>query len=678
MRRFLSTFQACCLLATLPAHAQEIDEILVTAVRRAVVEDQLAVALDTVGSEVVKQHHLVTDALANAVGVQLQQTTPGQGAAIIRGQKGSAILHLVDGIRLNNAIFRSAPTQYLALVPVSSVERIEIIRGTSASLYGSDAIGGVVQVVSRIPEFDSAVASMRGEVFVSANTAEQSRRLSATVDAGTNAFASSLSVELLETGDRRVGGGQRIRPSGYTSRATRFLLAAKPDEGKSYSVDLQFLEQAETPRTDELVPGFGQSEPSSSEFWFKPNRRTFAHGNYKSATGLLGVDWNVDVAWQRIDDDRVTRDYLAPIRTREANRSDLYGLLVNMSKLTDRGSWIVGTDYYYDDISSRRTNEDLASAQLSDVAPRFPDNSNVRQFSIFGNTTWSPNLRHALTMGLRLSDIRTDLPSAVVSTAAHLKNNDISGDLGWVFDLAENWQFTTEVGYGFRAPNVFDLGSLGNRPGNRFNIPNANLDSERVIHGDIGIRYRSDDAELALFAYAMRYRDQITSVLTGDITAEGREITQSINAASSAVRGLEGSARILISRNWVLTANVSYTWGEQTFDDVVFEPADRIPPLNGTLRLAYDPGSSLKLEGWAEFAASQTRLSNRDISDIRMDPNGTPGWASLGARATWQPGGAWTWIATISNVSDARYRVHGSGIDAVGRNLAIAVRRTWK
>jgi outer membrane cobalamin receptor len=309
--------QATCLFACIPAQAEEIDEILVTAVRRAVVEDQLSIALSTVGRDDVSRKTVITDALANATGVHLQQTTPGQGAVIIRGQKGSAVLHLVDGMRLNNAIFRSAPTQYFALVPATAVERVEILRGTPASLYGSDAIGGVVQVISRVPEFDSSDFDTRGELVVSANSAEQSRVIGGTVDAGSNKFVTSLSAEFADIGDRRTGGGDRIKPSGYTSRAARFLLARTPDDSTAWSVDLHFYEQPKTPRSDELVPGFGQVEPSSSEFWFRPNRRSFVHGDYQSHEGLLGLDWNVDVAWQRIDDDRQARDYLAPDRTLE-------------------------------------------------------------------------------------------------------------------------------------------------------------------------------------------------------------------------------------------------------------------------------------------------------------------------------------------------------------------------
>ncbi|NOR35343.1 MAG: TonB-dependent receptor, partial [Woeseiaceae bacterium] len=567
-RTNLILIQAICLFACLPAQAEEIEEILVTAVRRAVVEEQLSVTLDTLDTKVVQQHTLLTDALADATGVHLQQTTPGQGAAIVRGQKGSSVLHLVDGMRLNNALFRSAPTQYFALVPTVAVERIEILRGTPASLYGSDAIGGVLQVITHKPEFESTSVSSSGEVFASANTAERSQVLGGTLDVGTNRLATSLSVEFADIGDRRIGGGDRVKPSGYESRAARWLVAGTPAADKSWSLDLQFLEQPDTPRVDELVAGFGQVEPSSSEFFFKPNRRSFVHGDYQSSSGLLGLDWDADVAWQRIDDDRQTRDYLAPDRTLEQNRSDLYGLTISGSKRTDLGSWIAGVDIHHDEVSSRRVSEDIVSGQRSDVAPRFPDGSSMQLLSTYGNGTWTIGERHAVTAGLRLSDVRTRLPTS------QIHNTEISGDIGWVATINELWQFTSNIGYGFRAPNVFDLGTLGNRPGNRFNIPNADLDSERVVHGDIGVRYRMGGNEFDVSAYTMRYRDRITSVSTGGVTPSGRDITQSVNASESQVHGVEVSLRHEAGMYWLLDGNVTYTRGEQQIAGMGTEPAD--------------------------------------------------------------------------------------------------------
>ena len=171
---------------TTAANNIEIDEIVVTATRRAISSEQVSSGLTVISAERLEAKKLVTDALASNVGVFLQQTTPGQGAAIIRGLKGSSILHLVDGMRLNNAIFRSAPTQYFALVPVTAIERIEVLRGTPTSLYGNDAVGGVVQAVTRVPTFDQSETQVRGEVFASYDTAELGKIARATIDIGNN------------------------------------------------------------------------------------------------------------------------------------------------------------------------------------------------------------------------------------------------------------------------------------------------------------------------------------------------------------------------------------------------------------------------------------------------------------------------------------------------------------
>ena len=135
----MSTLAVClCLVAETSALAVSpalLDEVTVTATRRAADIESIAAAVSLVPAARIANEQLALEALADSVGGYVQQTTPGQGAAIVRGLKGSAVLHMVDGMRLNNAIFRSAPTQYFALVPGTAVERIELVRGTPASLY---------------------------------------------------------------------------------------------------------------------------------------------------------------------------------------------------------------------------------------------------------------------------------------------------------------------------------------------------------------------------------------------------------------------------------------------------------------------------------------------------------------------------------------------------------------
>jgi outer membrane receptor protein involved in Fe transport len=665
------------IVADVSAQQERPEEILVTATRRTVSIAEVSSGITLVDGAAARDKKLLTDALDVEVGVYLQQTTPGQGAAIIRGLKGSSILHLVDGIRVNNAIFRSAPTQYFALVPTSAVERIEVLRGTPASLYGSDAVGGVVQLVTRTPRFDPSESGYRGEVYAAYDTAELGRMLGATVDAGSSRIATSFSAEFLDTGDRRTGGSDRVGPSGYQSRAARWVLAGRPDDERSWLFDVHYLEQPETPRIDELVPGFGQTEPSSSEFLFKPNRRVFVHGKFGHEDGALGLDWNVDLAWQRIDDDRVSRDFGATDRRFESNRSDLYGLVVSGSRVADTGSWIVGAEAYRDEVASQRSDESLVDGQVTALTPRFPDGSEIERFAIFGNTERYVSVRNILSGGLRVSHENVSLPSTPVSAAASVRVTDTSGDVGWIFNATDKLQLVANAGFGFRAPNVFDLGTLGNRPGNRFNIPNPDLDSERVVQLDAGVRYSDDRARFELMIYTLDYDDRITSVLTGDVTPEGRDVVQSVNAADSTIRGLEGGAGFDISDTVSIEAVLNYTWAEQRISGSSAEAGDRIPPLSGRLNIGYDGGGNFMAEAWLRFAGEQDRLSARDVRDTRIDPNGTGGWGIMGARGGWDFRGGWSFTAGIDNVFDKRYRVHGSGLDAPGRNLMISLRKTF-
>ena len=102
-----------------------------------------------------------------------------------------------------------------------------------------------------------------------------------------------------------------------------------------------------------------------------------------------------------------------------------------------------------------------------------------------------------------------------------------------------------------------------------------------------------------------------------------------------------------------------------------------MPPLSGSVGLEYAPESVFGFEAWASMAGAQDRLSARDVRDSRINPEGTPGWASLGARGHWRPTDAWLVTLELANVFDASYRVHGSGIDATGRNATLSARWRW-
>ncbi len=656
--------------------ADPLDEVVVSAVRRDVPVSTVPAAISVVGADEVRTGLLVTDALANAAGVFVQQTTPGQGAAILRGLKGSAILHLVDGLRLNNAIFRDAPTQYLSLVPVTAVERIEALRGTPASLYGSDAVGGIINVVTRVPRFELIDSQTGGDLYAAFDSADLARTVRGTFDVGNRFVATSVSLERLETGNRRIGDGERISPSGYKSRGGRLAMSVTPDDRHAWLFDVHYLEQPETPRIDELVPGFGQAEPSSSEFAFAPNRRLFARAQYSRSRGWLGLDWQADGAWQRIDDDRVSRDFGSDTRTREQNSSDLSGVIVTATHEGTDNSWLAGVELYHDRVQSSRREVDIVTGGEQAVASRFPNGSTLDRAAVFFNGERRVASRHWLSGGLRASAIEVELPDTGSITAARIDVADLSGDIGWRFDIDAAWQLVANIGYGFRAPNIFDLGAFGERPGNRFNIPNTDLDSEHVLHIDVGMRHHGSNWHFEAVAFSLDYDDRIVSVLTGSTTPEGRDIVQSVNAATSRIYGVELLAGADINEFLRLTATLTWTTGDDRVGDVK-EPADRLPPLSGRIEVDYDIGDNWSASAWVFFADRQDRLSARDVRDPRIDPSGTAGWLSVGARAAWQVADSLRLTAGIDNLLDHRYRRHGSGIDAAGRSLSAAVHFHW-
>ena len=308
---------------------------------------------------------------------------------------------------------------------------------------------------------------------------------------------------------------------------------------------------------------------------------------------------------------------------------------------------------------------------------RFPDDSSIGQAAIYANLLQRFGERHRFSGGLRLSAVDIDLPQTTTSTAASVSIEDISADIGWIFDLSDQAQFVANIAHGFRAPNIFDMGTLGERPGNRFNIPNPALDSEHVTQIDAGIRGHTDHSSIELVFYWLHYRDRITSVLTGSMTADGRDIVQSQNLAEADIRGIEAAGSFALMKPLRLDAIINFTRGEEKVSGGTDVPADRIPPLNGRVGLLYEPNEVLTIEPFVVFADSQTRLSPRDIRDVRIDPAGTAGWMTGNLRASWLPNEKWHVTVSLENLLDKQYRHHGSGIDAVGRNFTVSFQVQW-
>ncbi len=664
--------------------ATELDTVQVTATRRAESTLDVPAGVTVVGEEQIREAFAPTamDLLHGEVGTFVQQTTPGQSVVIVRGLKGSEVLHLVDGFRLNNAIFRNSPNQYIALVDGQSLGRIEVVRGPNSTLYGSDAMGGVVHMITPEPRFDGSDWQSEGRVRATFASADDSLLSRAEAQGGREGFALSGGVSYQDVDELRVGGGDSLPFTAFRARAGNLKAVWSIAEGHEIMLQAQALKQPSTPRFDELVPGFGQAQPNSSEFAFEPQAREFAQARWRFTTPTRLFDsLEVMAGHQSIRDDRRSRDFGSVDRDTEQNDVDTFGVgTVAEKTLSDTQHVSFGAEYYRDEVASARQRTRIDTQAVSERAPRFPDGSTMRQFGAFATYDWRPTDRLDLNAGLRYSDINTRLPAIAsgdaVAAGVDLDAGDVSGNVGFNWRLSESasaldWRIVANAGRGFRAPNVFDLGVFGDRPGNRFSIPNADLEPENVLTFDAGIKFEGAVWSGEAIAFRSRYRDKITSVLTGDITDAGRLVVQNRNVTRQTLYGIETGLKGEVSDALDVYATATYTRGEETLEGTT-DPADRVPPLYGKLGARWHPLARWRFEGYAFYATRQDRLSPRDAVDPRIDPDGTAGWVTWNARVAYAPSPDLELALRVENLGDHRYREHGSGLDEPGRNVILS------
>lgn len=616
---------------------------------------------------------LLTDRLVGVPGVHLQTTTPGQGSPYLNGLTGSSVLTVVDGMRLNHAFYRSAPNPYLALVDPYAVRRMRIIRGPASVRFGSDAMGGVIEIDTRRPYFDDEHWSTHALASVRLDSTNRSATSHVEAQTGRRGLGFHAGLSYGTNGDLRGGDG-RQEPTGYDWIGVDAALSIDDAKGRRTTATIQYVEQPESPRYDELVAGFGQTSPASEVWQLEPLTRLFTTLRHDVADPLPGVDsLSLGLGYQRITDDRRTRDFGSATERRERNRSDQLGANIRARSLA--GSRLAigwGVDAYWDRVHSRRSERDDGVSVGTPIPARFPDGSRMDSYGLFAEAEISLCENVDLNLGIRYSFFDIEVASTGSTAERDLFVDDFTGGLGILWRVRPALELYANARRGFRAPNLFDLGTLGDRPGNRFNLPNPALDPETIHVGDLGFRRHGSTWRIEGNAFFAYYADKIDTVLTGATTPSGREVVTSDNLGRVQIAGLLAALAWEWRTDLELDLHLQYTWGRQSTGGER-SPADRIPPLQGRLGLRWDVTERLWAEPYLRGAWRQDRLSDRDERDPRIDPRGTDAWITLNARLGWTPTDAFSLFASVVNVTDARYREHGSGIDGAGAGVLLGM-----
>ncbi|HEY0972958.1 MAG TPA: TonB-dependent receptor [Solimonas sp.] len=678
--------------------ATQLDPIQVTASRVPTAAADTPQAVTIVGAEAIARGtpRIATDLLRGQPGVFLQSSGPGQGIVIVRGLKGSEVLHLVDGMRLNMTFFRNSPNQYLALIDPFNLEQIEVLRGSGATLYGSDAMGGVVQFLTPEQRFDGETLGWRAGAKAQFGSHDLSRAGRAWAAFGNGGFSVSGGITALDIDSYDSGNGGRLPNEQVAHRAGGYDVKAlwTPAPGHELMLSAQSFEYPNLPRYFEISAQPNSNPagvPQRTDARFKPNSRDFLHARYRLTHPFLQADsLELHLARQVIDDDRSVIPQrpteAAGRRELEHNRSTLDGLTLQLDKaLRDNLRLVYGLDLYRDAVDSTKRCEPLAgNCGATTVVPVFADGSEQDSGGLYGLLQWRALDTWRLEAGLRYSRVRTDLTETALSPAATVDDDDITGHLASQLTLRPGLSWTANVARGFRAPNLFDLGTLGPRGGStQINVPNPGLQPETVIGADTGLRWSSPTLKAEVVGFWSRYRDRIeareptgNTIPNGSFgcaAADGCPEVQSRNISEARYWGLESGLRWTPVSMLDLYAVVNLTRGTEQRDGEARTPANRVPPINGQLGLRYAPLANVEIEPYLLWADEQRRLDADDQGDIRIAPGGTPGWGSLNLRLGWTPTTQTRVQLTGHNLLDQGYREHGSGIDAPGAGVVLSL-----
>jgi len=634
--------------------------VVVSASRQPVASQRLAIP---VYAAKVKSTQVMNtpEVFSSVPGVFLQRTNQGGGSAFVRGLTGNQTLLVVDGIRFNNATFRYGPNQYLNTIDPFSLDQIEVVRGSGSVQYGSDALTGAVHLISKKPAFGAKAWSGqivgRGisqgmELSGLARLQFQSERNSISILAGKKSFGDIT----------RGGDGSFQRPTGYEEQNLQVQYHAKLGEHFT-------LENLIQQNTQDHVPVYHKIQLENfalNEMTLQSYRRGYSRLIYQGQHNWLQTAEITASLQESIEQRALQKKGSATLR-KEEDQVRTAGIIASLkSEFIPGLHSSTGLEYYADGVRSSRQD---VSTKTTALRALYPDNSQYSTFSAFSlhelaYRSWQV---HA---GFRFQQTSALLPDTTVGNST-ISVGALVYDGGVSYAFSPSFTVFASVASGFRAPNLDDLGSLG-IVDFRYELPAYQLKPEYSLTKNIGFRVQNRRYRAEWSAFHTSLTNLITRIKTAEII-QGYPVYRKENVDQAYLYGFEWTQTLALGERFSVGNSISYVLGQNQTQN---EPMRRIPPFNGNLSLNYqlDKGNITLL--WL-FADRQDRLSAGDKSDNRMNPGGTADWGILQLQASYKLTPHIQLGMQGVNLGDVPYRMHGSGIDGMGRSLHLQVGYSW-
>jgi hemoglobin/transferrin/lactoferrin receptor protein len=670
------------------------EEILVTATAREEKSFVLPYSTYVLTGEDLRHRQMartVPEALAEVPGVMVQATSQGQGSPYLRGFTGFRTLFLIDGIRLNNSVFREGPNQYWTTVDPLGLDQLEVVQGPASVLYGSDAIGGTVQALTFDPAEPRTTGRFAGNLLYRYASAEHSQggQLAFRTKVGER-WSLVLQGSAKDFGDVRAGEATGLQPkTGYGEWDGELKASYKMAGGGRllFAHQQVAIDDAWRTHSTGAAKSFrGTAIGTDQERSLDQNRDLTYVQYHGSGGGRLFDGFSLSLSYQEQSEDefRIRRNGARELQGFDVGTLGLWARWREESRRT--GTWTWGLEAYRDEVDSFGAQLDAAGNVLRrEIQGPVGDKASYDfwggyvQNEARWSSRWSSILGTRWT-GARATADRVRDPLIGQATRVEGSWSRVVGNVRVLLrlDPADRWHLFGGVSQGFRAPNLSDLSRFDSVRTNEREVAAPELDPEDFLSYEVGIKLLRPRLSLEAALYHTTIDGLIVRVPTGRLVGTEVEVTKR-NAGDGFVHGIELRAEGNLHRVWWLAGSIAWLEGEVEIAEpgagLRRQPLDKMMPATGRLALRWQPPAGrLGAELLWEAAARQDRLSPGDRLDTqRIPPGGTPGWQVLTLRGNWRMTERISLSGAVENVFDEDYRIHGSGVNRPGRSLVMGL-----
>ncbi len=673
------------------------------------------------------------DVLASSAYVFVQKSQLGGGSPMLRGMATNRVLLVIDGVRMNNAIFRSGNLQNVISLDAAAIEETEVIFGPGSVMYGSDAIGGVMNFKTLSPKFADTASSrlqVKGNAMLRGSTANSEFTQHLDLSLSHNRWASSTSITHARYGDLRGGrnGGVNsfYRSTYVTTISGRDTVLRNADSslqvGSGYS-QINFIQKILFRPTRHVTLDYGLHVSQTSNY----NRYDRLYvvqksGPYKNklrwAEWYYGPQiWNmhrlgithalktraydqlqVIVALQNFEESRYDREFMST--DKHIQQENVRALSFNLDlkkKIGERLFLNYGFEALHNRVSSVGNTEQIYTGMVTPAVSRYPDGSTWEALALYFSGKKKISDHFMLQAGLRYSYIQTKAKFDTTFfpfpfTTSSLQNGTPSGSIGFIFSPKRHIQIYSNLATSFRAPNIDDIGKVFESSPGYLIVPNPSLKAEYGYNAEAGFVESFGDflkvdgaGYYTLLKNAMErgpylFNGQSSILYLG----KNSEVQAVQNISAATVYGVQAGVEIHY-RYFSLRSNWSWQKGfEKMKDSVNSFPLRHAAPAFGSTHLTFQK-RKIRLEFYAVYNKAMTyeelalteRVNVSYARDYSVDPKGRAylaAWYTLNFKVALQLHPRFYITAGVENISDQLYRPYSSGINAPGRNFILSLR----